>query len=156
MDSCDSEKRYILQRFWRYTRFAFICTAPKSSLQSFRTNFRDVFIIFENFDQFSFRSVIFRRDFRSFSVPFLKKPGVSQCHSSRGPDSRDFSVPCPQKEKSPFLSAIPHGGGGGLPRAPWGPQTQLLRVLRPAAVFSAQKSRLLIKNVNWGPKNRAP
>ena len=64
MDSYDSEKRRILQGFSRSTRFAFLCTAPNSNLQSFAQLISVIFlVILQNFAEFSFRSVIFRRDF---------------------------------------------------------------------------------------------
>ena len=43
IDSYDSEKRRILQRFSRSTRFAFFCTAQ---ISNFQQNLRDFFFIF--------------------------------------------------------------------------------------------------------------
>ena len=52
MDSYDSEKRRILQRFSRSTRFAFLCTAPKSDILQ---NFVKIFVQFSlKFRKFRF------------------------------------------------------------------------------------------------------
>ena len=55
MESYDSEKGRTLQHFSRSTRFAFLCTAPNSNLQSFALLiFAIFFVILQNFAEFSF------------------------------------------------------------------------------------------------------
>ena len=51
---------------------AFLCTAPNSNLQSFaQLIFAIFFVILQNFAEFLFRSVTFRRDFHRF-LPELR------------------------------------------------------------------------------------
>ena len=81
MDSYESEKRRILQGFSRSTRFAFLCTAPNSNLQSFAQLISVIFlVILQNFAEFSFRSVIFRRDFHRI-LPELRQI-ANDCQNS--------------------------------------------------------------------------
>ena len=75
MDSYDSEKRRILQGFSRSTRFAFLCTALNSNLQSFAPLIFAIFSWFlQNFAEFSFKSVIFAAIF----IEFCRNCGKTQ------------------------------------------------------------------------------
>ena len=84
MDSYDSEKRRILQHFSRSTRFAFLCTAPNSNLQSFAPLIFAIFCVtlslLWNFAEVSFKSVIFRRDFHRI-LPELRQIADTCQHS---------------------------------------------------------------------------